>query len=83
MPGPASTEGECPLRNITFASGRSLNPPYTGIFSQGNLLSIMRDLESSKKVDVSQNLVMSVKEKTVAANFALCERERSPIKLAL
>ena len=56
--GPASTEEERPLRNIFIVSDRGLNPTHAVIFSHGNLLSIMRNLEASKKVDVSRNLVI-------------------------
>ena len=69
--GPASTEGECPLCNIFIASDRGSNPPHSGIFSHGNLLSIMRDLKSKKSGRVSQPRNLAEIGKAVAANL-LC-----------
>ena len=46
------------------ASDHGSNLPYTRIFTCGNLLYILLDLESSKKLDVSRNLLMSSERKS-------------------
>ena len=81
--GPASTEEERPLRNIFIVSDRGLNPTHAVIFSHGNLLSIMGDLKSSKNGRVSQPHNLTAIGKSCSGKSALCERECSPIKLAL
>ena len=80
-PGLARAEGEHLLHNIFIPSDCGLYPPYAGIFFtwEFNFHNAQPQVfEKSGYVSQLRKLTANVK-----ANLALCEREHSPIKLAL
>ena len=84
MSGPASTEGECPLGNIfCFRLWFELTLRQNFFVLKFTFQNARPQIFEKNGCVLQPRNNLTAKEKAVAANLALCERERSLIKLAL